>query len=117
MSEYSKLSGRSVAKYLGNQFARTNSFDHTFRTALRVQGTPMEDTFFQEIMQQLNEYSLKNLNQLPGSFTEKNLSDLYLRLKLSGAELTPAMSDLLLFSLNRKGMHREIVDFCSSETN
>ena len=117
MSEYSKLSGRSVAKYLGNQFGRTNSFDHTFRTALRVQGTAMEDAFFQEIMQQLNEYSLKNLNQLPGSFTEKNLSDLYLRLKLSGAELTPAMSDLLLFSLNRMGMHQEIVDFCSSETN
>ena len=51
LSEHSKLHGRSVAKYLGNQLARSSSFDRTFRTALRVDGTPMADAFFKELMQ------------------------------------------------------------------
>ena len=55
------------------------------------------------------------MGQLPSSFTEKRLEDLYLRLKVSGAELTPAMSELLLFTLNKKQMHEQIVDFCTSE--
>jgi len=77
----------------------------------------MEDAFFSELMQQLSGYALKNQNNLPGSFTENNLSDLYLRLKLSGSELSPAMNELLLFTLNRKQMHKEIVDFCSQQKN
>lgn len=115
MSQYNKIEGKTVAKYLSNQFARTTSFDRTFRTALRVQGTPMADAFFSELMQQLNKYTLANGNQLPGSFTESKLSDLYLRLKLSEAELSPATSELLLFALNKKGMHKEIIDLCSDK--
>ena len=70
-----------------------------------MQGTPLEKDFFPEIMQQLNAYALKNMNQLPSSFTEKRLGDLYLRLKLSEAEVSPAMGELLLFALNKKQMH------------
>ena len=62
----------------------------------------MATDFFKEIMQQVNAYTLKNNGQLPSSFTEKRLGDLYLRLKLSGAELAPAMGELLLFTLNKK---------------
>lgn len=38
-----------------------------------------------------------------------------MRLKLSGAELSPATSELLLYTLNKKGMHREIIDLCSEK--
>jgi len=69
MSDYNGISGNTVAKYLGNQFGRANSFDRTFRSALRVQGTPMADAFFTELMQHLNKYALANGNQLPSSFT------------------------------------------------
>lgn len=55
------------------------------------------------------------MNKLPNSFTEKRLSDLYLRLKLSKAETSPAMDELLLFCLNKKRMHEQIVDFCSRD--
>ena len=41
-TEHSKIGGRSIARYLANQFDRGNSYDRTFRTALRVQGTSME---------------------------------------------------------------------------
>lgn len=51
------------------------------------------------------------MGKLPSSFTEKKLGDLYLRLKLSDAELSSAMSELLLFTLNKKQMHEQIVDF------
>ena len=115
MSGNCHIGGRSVAVYLGNQFERASSFDRTFRTALRLEGTPMADSFFKEIIQQLNAYSLSNRNQLPRSFTGKNLTDLYLRLKLSGAQLSHPMSELLLYSLNKKEMHREIVDYCTAE--
>ena len=114
MSGNCSLGGRSVAQYLGNQFERASSFDRTFRTALRIEGTPMADSFFKELMQQLNAYSLKNRNQLPSSFTKQNLSDLYLRLNLSGINLSPSMSELLLYSLNKKELHQEIVDYCTS---
>ena len=67
-----------------------------------MQGTPLEKDFFSELMQKLNAYSLKNRGKLPSSFTEKRLGDLYLRLKLSGVELSLAMSELLLFTLNKK---------------
>ena len=62
MSQYCKIDGKSAAKYLGNQFGSTKSFDRTFRTALRVDGTPMADSFFKELMGQLSAYSLKNQN-------------------------------------------------------
>ena len=60
MSLYSRLSGQSVAKYLGNQLSRSTSFDRTFKTALRLQGTSMAEAFFSEMMRELNSYSLKN---------------------------------------------------------
>lgn len=110
-TQHSKIGGRSIARYLANQFDKGNSYDRTFRTALRVQGTSIEKDFFSELMQQLNAYSLKNMGKLPSSFTEKKLGDLYLRLKLSDAELSSAMSELLLFTLNKKQMHEQIVDF------
>lgn len=115
MSDHCKIDGRTVGKYLGNQFERPSSFDRTFRTALRLDGTPMAGPFFKEVMKQLNDYSLKNQNRLPGSFTKQKLNDLYLRLKLSGTSLSPAMSELLLVSLSRQGMHQEVIDYCTAE--
>ena len=38
-----------------------------------------------------------------------------MRLKLSKADLSPATSELLLYTLNKKGMHKEIIDFCSDK--
>lgn len=115
MSEHCKIDGRTVAKYLSNQFERPSSFDRTFRTALRLDGTPMADSFFKETMKQLNDFSLKNQNRLPGSFSQQKLNDLYLRLKVSGTSLSPAMSELLLFALSRQGMHQEVIDYCTAE--
>jgi len=62
MTGNNNIGGRSVAQYLGNQFERASSFDRTFKTALRLEGTPMADSFFKELMQQLNAYSLSNAN-------------------------------------------------------
>ena len=112
MSQYNRLDGSSVAKYLANHFGQANSFDMTFRTALRLQGTPMSDQFFNEMMQQLNKYQLENNNQLPTSFTTSKLSNLYMRLKLSKTEMSPALTELLLYTFNKKGMHKEIIDLC-----
>ena len=53
------------------------------------------------------------MGKLPSSFSQKNLGDLYLRLKISEAELSSPMSELLLFTLNKRQMHEQIVDFCS----
>ena len=36
MSAHNGISGRTVAKYLGNQLGQASSFDRTFRTALRL---------------------------------------------------------------------------------
>ena len=106
LTEHSKIDGQSLAKYLKNQFDRSSSFDRTFRTALRLQGTPLEKDFFTELMKELSGYTLQNMGKMPSSFTEKRLSDLYLRLKVSKTELSPAMSELLLYSLNKKKMHQ-----------
>lgn len=113
MSQNCGLSGETIASYLASQLTRTTSFDRTFKTALRLDGTPLADRFFKTMIQELSTYALKNNNQLPGSFTEKKLSDLYLRLKLSGVEMSPAFSELLLLSLHKKGMHKEIISFCT----
>lgn len=102
LTQHSKIGGRAIASYLSNQFGKANSFDRTFRTALRVQGTPLEREFFPELMQQLNAFTLKNMGKLPSSFTEQRLADLHLRLKLSKTELSPAISELLLYSLNKR---------------
>ena len=115
MSPENGLSGRTVARYVGNQLSRPTSFDRTFKSALRLQGTPMADDFFAELMQQMSRYKMANNNQLPTSFTKQKLADLYVRVKLSGQSLSPAMSELLLFCLNAKGMNKEIVDMCSTE--
>ena len=40
-----------------------------------------------------------------------------MRLKLSGSELSSPMNELILFTLNRKEMHKEIVDFVSQQKN
>lgn len=113
MTQNCRIGGNTVAKYLANQFERPSSFDRTFRTALRLDGTPMADSFFKEIMKRINGHSLSHKNRLPASFTQKRLHDLYLRLKLSKTELSPAMTELLLSSLSRSGMHKEVIDFCS----
>ena len=36
-----------------------------------------------------------------------------MRLKLSGADISPAMSELVLFAMNQRQMHQEIVDLCT----
>lgn len=115
MTDHCKVNGKTVAKYLGNQFERPSSFERTFKTALRIDGTPMADNFFKEMMKQINDYSLRNQNRLPESFSEKRLRDLYLRLQLSETSMSPAMTEMLLSSMSRQGMHKEVVDFCSKK--
>ncbi len=37
-----------------------------------------------------------------------------MRLRLSESDLSPALTELLLFSLNKKSLHKEIIDLCQS---
>ena len=77
----------------------------------------MADAYFTEMMAQLAKYSLSNGNQLPRSFSTQAVKDLYLRLKVSKADLSAGLSELLLFTLNKKGLHEEIIDICSGQTS
>ena len=77
----------------------------------------MADAYFTEMMAQLAKYSLSNGNQLPRSFSTQAVKDLYLRLKVSKADLSVGLSELLLFTLNKKGLHQEIIDICSEQTS
>jgi len=116
-SKFNRINGSSVAKHIGNQMARSSSFDRTFRTALRLQNTAMADSFFDTMMQELSKYTLSNSNQLPRSFSTQKLGELYLRLKVSGTQMSPGLTELLLFALNKKGMHKEIIDLCSDKSS
>lgn len=114
LTEYSKLSGRAVAKYLGSNLERGQSFDMVFRTALKLDGTPLADEFFPELMQQLSAYSARNANKLPPAFTKTALQDLYLKLRSANTTLSPALSEVLLFALHRQALHTEAIDLCES---
>ena len=40
---------------------------------------------------------------------------MFTRLTLSGAEPSAAMSELVLFALNKKGMHKEVIAMCADK--
>ena len=40
-----------------------------------------------------------------------------MRLKLSKTEMSPALTELLLYTFNKKGMHKEIIDLCQDSQN
>ena len=57
---------------------------------------------------------MANGGKLPSSFTQKNLAELYLRLKLSGTKPKSASCvEMLLFCLNKAGLHKEVLDYCA----
>jgi len=112
MSETNHVPGRVIAEYLGNQLDNPRAFERLFRVALRLDKTALSDEFFAEVMGQLRNHQLKSRGQLPRSFTEKAVKDFYLKLRASKVELSPAMSELLLYVLSQKEMDYEVIDFC-----
>ena len=49
---------------------------------------------------------------MPMSFTEKAAKDFYIKLRSSDIDLSPSMSELLLYILSQKDMDYEVIDFC-----
>ena len=46
------------------------------------------------------------------SFTEKAAKNFYIKLRSSKAEISPSMSELLLYVLSQNDMDYEVIDFC-----
>ena len=112
LNENNHISGQVIAEYIGNQLDNPQSFDRLFRVALRLDNTKLSEDFFAEVMGQLRSYQQKTKGELPRNFTDKAVKDFYLKLRASKVEMSPAMSELLLYVLSEKEMDYEVIDFC-----
>lgn len=54
---------------------------------------------------------------MPLSFTEEALKDIYYKIRASKSDLDLNTSELLLYILQSKGMHKEVIDYCERKQN
>lgn len=79
----------------------------------RLSETPQKQQFTDQLLIELKDYQSKNNGQLPKSFTQKSLKQIYTKLR-SLKRLTK-QDEVLLYILKSAGLNNEVIDYCSKQ--